>query len=308
MRRIYMFLLIVSFVSACTLSPGAMQSNPDEGGVFTGIDLSSLSDYQTIYTIEFQGDYTWRYSLITYHREGLTEKNLYIDGVGAKQNPGDIRLVTDGQTNWMTGPAVDDECYLFPNDFDIGYSFLTPDDIFPPSDISPLLAFQSEGENGGLTSKVYSANVSKHDGWRNLKIEIWLVESGDYPNFYTIEAEGDDPLFDAGEGRFSSTFTVGADPSYQIAPVGGCEYPFPLPDNATKIVRFPGLISFEINRTPMNMANDYQNYLTGHGWTEDQPLVGTDKEMQMSYTRGGEVVVLSFKAKDDGTMVEIILQ
>lgn len=307
MRRIFILLLTMGFISACILPLGGMQSSQDEG-VYTGIDLSSLSDYQTIYTIEFQGDYTWRYSLITYHREGLTEKNLYIDGVGSKQNPGDIRLVTDGQTNWMTGPAVDDECYQFPNDFDIGYSFLTPDEIFPPANISPLLAFQSEEQSGGLTTKIYSANVPEHGDWRNLKIEIWLVESGDYPNYYAIEAEGDDPLFDAGKGSFSSTFRVGNDPNYQIAPVGGCEFPFPLPDNATKIVRFPGLVSFEISRTPTNVANDYQNYLTSHGWTEDQPLIGTDKEMQMSYTRGGEVAVFSIKATDDGAMVEIILQ
>jgi len=307
MRKVFILLLITLFVSACTLPLGGTQSNRGEG-VYTGIDLSSLSDYQIIYTIEFQGDYTWRYSLITYHHEGLTEKNLYIDGVGSKQNPGDIRLVTDGQTNWMTGPAVDGECYQFPNDFDIGYSFLTPDDIFPPSNISPLLAFQSEGENNGLTAKIYSANVPEHDGWRNLKIEMWLVKSGDYPNFYTIEAEGDDPLFDAGQGSFSSTFTVGNDPHYQIAPVGGCDLPFPLPDNATKVVRFPGLASFEINRALINVANDYQNYLKGHGWTEDQPLIGTDKEMQMTYTREGVIAVFSFKSTDDGVMVEIILQ
>jgi hypothetical protein len=291
-------------VCACSLSLDTAQDKP----VYTGIDLSSLSSYQTSYFVEFKGEYTWRYSLITHHNGVLTEKSLHIEGVSPAQNPGDIRLVTDGQTSWMTGPGVDDECYLFPDDFDIGYTFLTPDNTFPPEKIAPLLVFESEGQEGGLPTKVFFANVPEHDGWRNLNIVMWLVERGNYPIYYDIRAEGNDPLFDAGEGSFSGTFTVGEDPNYLIEPVTGCEIPFSLPEGAEQVVRFPGLYSFESGDTLENLAIFYHNYLTTNGWKEDQPLTATDTGFQMNYTRGDEVIVFYFETIDDGVFVEVLQQ
>lgn len=304
MRYIFTLFLLMLFICACSLSPDSTQTK----SVYTGIDLSSLPNYQTLYQIEFKGDYPWRYSLNTHHNGGLTENNLHIEGINPAENPGDIRLVTDGQTSWMTGPGVDDECYLFPNDFDIGYTFLTPDDTFPPEKLSPLLVLESEGQKGGLPVKVYSANVPEHDGWRNLNIVLWLVEGGNYPNYYDIRAEGNDPLFDAGEGSFSSTFTVGEDPNYLIEPITGCEIPFPLPEGAEQVVRFPGLYSFESGDTPENLAIFYYNYLTTNGWEEDQPLTATDIGFQMSYTRGNRMIAFYFKTIDEGVFVEVLHQ
>lgn len=310
MRRIFVLLSIVMFISACTplRIPSVKRSSSSKKGVYTGINLDHLGDYQTTYEIEFKGDYTWRYSLITHFDGKLKEYNLHIEGVDPAHNPGDIRLVADKKTSWMTGPGVEDECFMFPNNFDIDYTFLTPDDTFPPEEISPLLTYESKQQEGDLSIYVYTADVSKHEGWRNLDIVLWLVKEEDYPIKYDIEAKGQDPLFTAGEGQFRGTFSVSDDSDYEIKPITGCEITIPLPKDAAKVVRFPGLVSFETSDTPESVIVFYQDYLNSNGWITDEPLTGSDEVMQMSYIKGRKMLVFYFKIDEEGGVSVEILQ
>jgi hypothetical protein len=294
-------------VTACA-QPSADSAKEAPIDTFTGIHLNTLSDYQTTYDIEFKGDYTWHYSLITQYNGELMEYNLHIEGIDPVRNPGDIRLVSDGETSWMTGPGVEHECFMFPDDFEIGYTFLTPDDTFPPETIAPLLIYESEEQRRGLPVSVFSATVPEHEGWRNLNIVMWLAEGGDYPILYDIQTHGDDPIFDAGEGQFSGIFSVTDGSNYAIEPVTGCDITVPLPEDAAQVVRFPGLVSFETIVTPDNMAIFYQDFLTTNGWVADEPLKTTDTGMQMSYSRGEELLVFYFKVGEEGVTVEILQQ
>jgi hypothetical protein len=311
MRRIFVFFSIVLFITACTPSRTSSvrrsSSSKKEEDVYTGIDLSHISDYQTAYDIEFNGDYTWRYSLITHFDGKRTEYNLHVEGVDAKYNPGDIRVVAEKETSWMTGPGAEHECFMFPSGFDIGYTFLTPDDTFPPEEITSLLTYESKQKENDLSIYVYTADVPEHMGWRNLDIVLWLVKDGDYPVKYDIEATGQDPLFNAGEGQFRGTFSVTDDSGYAIKPITGCELSIPLPKDATQVVHFPGLISFETSDTPEDVIGFYQDYLISNGWVADEPLTGSDLGMQMSYIKGDEMLVFYFKIDEEkGVTVEIL--
>lgn len=296
MRRTLIFLSIVLFITACT-----------NGDIYNGIDLRRLSDYQTTYDIEFNGDYTWRYSLVTHFDGKRTEYKLHIEGVDPAQNPGDIRLVAEKEASWMTGPGVDHECFMFPSDFDIGYTFLTPDDTFPPEEIDPLLTYESEQREGGRSVNVYTADVPEHEGWRDLDIVMWLVKRKNYPIKYDIEATGEDPLFNAGEGQFRGAFSVADDKGYVIEPITGCEITIPLPKDATQVVRFPGLISFETRNDPDKVIGFYQDYLISNGWVADDPLTSSDIGWQMSYTKRKEMLVFYFNIdEEEGVFVEIL--
>jgi hypothetical protein len=305
-----MLALFMGLIFACNtldLDPNQASSNPNVD-VFTGINLSNVPQYQSAYELTFDGDTTWKYSLVTFHMDGLTEKSLHIAGVDSSRNPGEVRLVSDGVTSWMTGPGVDDECVMFPNDFDIDYSFLSPDDIFAPKSIAPLLVFVSEEQKDGTLVRNFRASTAEHEGWRNLIIEMSLVKGEGYPNFYKISAERDDPIFDAGTGRINSTFFVSANPSYVIEPITGCEIPISLPEGARQIVRFPGFYSFEVNEQPEHMVNFYKDYLNAHGWVEYQPLIEIDTGLQMSYTKEKSILIFYFITIDQGVLVEVLQQ
>jgi hypothetical protein len=276
--------------------------------VYSGINLSHLSDYQSSYEVAFVGDYAWKYSLVTFHKMGITEQNLHIEGVEGPQNPGDVRLVSDGETSWMTGPGVEGECVMFPTDYDIDYSFLSPDDVFPPESIAPLLVFVSEDQKDGTSVQNFLGSTAEHEGWRDLIIEMLLVKGEGYPILYKISAEGNDPIFDAGTGKINSTFFISTDPNYEIDPITGCEIPISLPEGASQIVRFPGLYSFKVSEPPENVVNFYKDYLTTHGWEENQPLTETDTGLQMSYTKGKSILVFYFKTIDQGVLVEVLQQ
>lgn len=310
MKKLIVLLFVFCSLTACGLpsSESGELIPPPAIDTFSGINLNNLPQYQSSYEMTFEGEYTWKYSLVTFHNAGLTENNLHIEGVNLASNPGDVRMVSDGQTSWMTGPGVDDECVMFPNDFDIGYSFLSPDDIFPPNTIASSLVFISEEQKDGVPVQNFLASAAEHEGWRNLIVEMSLVKGGGYPNLYKISAEGDDPIFDAGPGKINSTFFVLADPSYVIEPITGCEIPITLPEGAKQIVRFPGLYSFVVSQPPESMVNFYQDYLTAHDWEEDQPLIETDTGLQMSYSKGKSTLVFYFKPIDQGVLVEVLQQ
>ena len=309
-RSLILLILLTGILFACNFPSfdTSQTGSASDVDVYSGINLSHLSDYQSSYEVAFEGDYAWKYSLVAIHKAGITERNLHIEGVEGSQNPGDVRLVSNGETSWMTGPGVEGECVMFPDDFDLDYSFLSPDDIFPPKSIAPLLVFVSEEQKDGTLVQNFLGSTAEHEGWRNLIIEMSLVKGEGYPILYKISAEGSDPIFDAGTGKINSTFFISADPNYEIYPITGCEIPISLPEGASQIVRFPGLYSFEVSEPPENVVNFYQDYLAAHGWEEIQPLIETDTGLQMSYTKGKSILVFYFKTIDEGVLVEVLEQ
>lgn len=328
MRRIVLSFVVFLALTACSISinggsdSGSSKNNTysssssdgdadsgfsSEKDTYRGINLGTLPNYRATYTIVFEGDYTWRYTLVTRYDWELTEYSLNVQGVDAANNPGDIRLVTDGETSWMTGPGTDNECYKFPADLDLGFSFLTPDSLLLPYKITALLSSEGKEKVAGIQTAHYAAEVDTLGGLSDLQIDLWLSDEKT-ALLYTLQATGEDPMFNAGEGRLTAKFEVNEIASQEIELVTGCEINFPLPGDAEQVVRFPQMVSYETRATPEYIVNYYQTYLLEEGWVVANPLITTDKGFQMSFSRGDEVVILILTVEGETVKVQILEQ
>jgi hypothetical protein len=68
------------------------------------------------------------------------------------------------------------------------------------------------------------------------------------------------------------------------------------------------LISFETGAAPYYVLDFYQDYLTKEGWKVDDPLIETDTNLQISYARGEETLVLIVNVEEDVVTVKILQQ
>ena len=323
MRQILLTLILFLTLIGCSVSSsnstkdGRISGSSSDGDTYSdsssdndtysGINLAALPNYRATYTVLFEGDYIWSYTLVTRYDWELTEYSLNVQGVDAANNPGDIRLVTDGKTSWMTGPGADNDCYKFPSDLDLGFSFLTPDSLLLPQKVTTLLSSKGKEEIAGIQTTHYLAEAEKLGAFSDLRINLWLSEEK-VALLYTLQANGGDPLFDAGEGRLTTKFEVNEIASQEIEMVTGCEINFPLPGDAVQVVRFPQMVSYETNTTPEYIINYYQTYLLGEGWVVDDPLIDTDTGFQMSFGRGDEVVILILTVVGESVKVQILEQ
>lgn len=220
MRRLFLSLVVFLTFIACSTSTvnTSKEGNTSESDIvvdtYSGINLEALPNFSATYSIDFEGDYTWRYTLVTRFDGELTEYFLHIEGVDPVRNPGDIRLVTDGETSWMTGPGADNECFMFPDEMDVGPAFLSPDDILAPQQVTTLLSPKGEEEIESIQTTHYVARADALGGLSNLRIDLWL-SSARTALMYNLQASGGDPLFDAGEGHLNANFMV-----IEIAPPG----------------------------------------------------------------------------------------
>jgi hypothetical protein len=313
MRRLFLSLVVFLTFIACSTSTVniSKDGNISESDIvvdtYSGINLEALPNFSATYSIDFEGDYTWRYTLVTRFDGELTEYFLHIEGVDPVRNPGDIRLVTDGETSWMTGPGVDNDCFMFPDDMDVGPAFLSPDDILAPQKVTTLLSNEGEEEIESIQTTHYVARADAFGGLSNLRIDLWL-SSARTALMYTLQASGGDPVFDAGEGRLNANFMVIENAPMEIEPVPGCEIDLPLLIDAERVVRFPRLISFETGASPYYVIDFYHDYLIEEGWKVDDPLTETDTNLQISYARGKETLVLIVNVEEDIVTVKILQQ
>jgi len=81
-----------------------------------------------------------------------------------------------------------------------------------------------------------------------------------------------------------------------------------LPENATKVVKFPGLVSFDSASTAQEMTAFYQSALPLDGWQEADPLELGEDAVLMSYRRGEEVMQINIEVQGSGVNVEILIQ
>jgi hypothetical protein len=207
----------------------------------------------------------------------------------------------------MTGPGADNECYKFPSDLDLGFSFLTPDSLLLPQKVTALLSSEGMEELVGIQTTHYVAKAETLGAFSDLRIDLWLSEEK-VAVAYNLELVGEDPIFDAGEGNLSANFVVNEIASQEIEPVTGCEINFPLPGDAVQVVRFPQMVSYETNAAPEYIVNYYQTYLLDEGWVVDDPLIDTDTGFQMSFGRGDEVVILILTVEGESVKVQILEQ
>ena len=301
-------LAVALIVAACSpAAPPEPPALPQSTAVYTGLGRETLGAHRSVFDIRFDGAFGWSYHLETRTDGEATEYLLHIDGVSPAHNPGDVRLVTRGGVSRMRGPGTNDECLQFPSDLDLGPVFMTPDDLIDPPRLSEALTGTSPTASDGDWLAEYSLRPDSLGQWRDPRIDLSRNEASGSVLRYGLQASGPDPLFDAGEGSLTAEFSVTEIGAQTIDPVAGCEIDLPLPGDATRLVKLPGLIAFESTMPSNEIAAFYQSALPAAGWESVvEPQVGGEA-IVLSFGRGGQTLDISILAKDGTQLVELWL-
>jgi hypothetical protein len=286
-------ILLVLLISACD---GGLTTN----GKLSGLNRDAAKSYTATFTVQFDGPSDWVYRLQTRKSPTLREENLHIDGIEQARNPGDIRLVTDGSSTRMIGPGTDNECVQFPNNQGMDPALIVPETLVGFSDLNGLLAYVEDEQILGKTSEHYSGSGLAIGNWQNATIDLWIDKSNKMLLRFIMQADVQDPFFGTGAGTLVAGYEVNGLDAPAVEPVGGCEISVPLPDSAVKVVRLPGMASFETSASVEEIKTFYQAALPQQAWVENGHAAQSDEILVLSYTRAEEIVEIQIKAQESG--------
>lgn len=252
------------------------------------------------FDIRFQGAAPWLYQLALRSLPPQREVTLHIDGVDRSLNPGDVRVVTDGTTTWMTGAGTDQECVQFPNNQGMDPEFILPNDILPLSDLDHLLKYAGQETIAGKNAHHFKASGLAVAGWSDASVDVWMDPSGSTLLKLQFSASGDDPFFGTGAGAIQAGYEILTFTPSSIDPVSGCEIPLQLPASAENYVRMPGLASFETSASVEEIVRFYQEDLARSSWQESQPIKQNDGVTIMDYASPTQSVTIQISPVETG--------
>ena len=309
-QRILIPLLAVTLVlSGCA---GAQTPTPNQHAVFSPVVQSSggtgglsaprgvLPAFTATFLIDFKGAETWKYQLQERKTPELHEVSLHIEGPESMKNPGDVRIVTDGSTTWMTGPGTDNECVMFPNGQGMDPTLIYPEHMVPVQNLLGQLAYQKDDPVAGSASRYYRGSALNLGDWKDAQVEVWQGNESSALLQFGMLANGEDKLFGFGQGSVFAHYRVDSLETPTIEPVPGCELSVPLPDSASGLVRLPGLASFE-SSTPVDQMRDfYASALPQEGWAISEPPAQSEVSTVLSYRRDAEEVEIHLESTEAG--------
>jgi hypothetical protein len=304
-----LLILLSAGASACSPAPTPVPTPRPHAGPppYTSLHLDVLSGYQAAFQIRFEGNITWAYDLEIRSDGSAVEYRLHLDGLSPLQNPGDVRLVMQAGHSQMRGPGTDDECVLFPSDLPQGPRFLGPDELAAPGSLSDLLEPVGIEPVAGQDTIHYTVRAATLGEWREVQVDLWRDESNGAVLRHEMLAAGRDPYFAAGEGSLTSQFLVGQVGPQAIEPVAGCEIDLPLPADSTRLVKLPGLITFDSASTPEQLSAFYQAQLPASQWVPAVAPEASGGVFVLSYLRAAETLEINIEPLPAGARVELLL-
>ena len=75
---------------------------------YSGLKLEDLGSYHASFLLQFAGNSPWSYQVDVRSDGELMERSLHIEGVDPVQNPGDVRMVSQGEQNRLAGQVSED--------------------------------------------------------------------------------------------------------------------------------------------------------------------------------------------------------
>ncbi len=315
MRRLLVLFLIFSLsLSACS-GGGTFdgdddpteEASPTSDSAYRGLQLDALGAFSAVFDLQFEGETSWQYQVITRSDGQALEYQLHIEGVSEVVNPGDIRMVSAGGVSRMIGPGTDEACVQFPTDLDLGVSFLSPDLLFDPQEISPSLAPSGIEKVAGQNAQILEASGVRLVAWQDLEVSISVSVSTGAALRYDFRAKGQDPLFDAGEGLLTGQFLVTEIGPQTIDPVSGCEIDLPLPDDAENLIILLGIISFDSPSDARTVALFYTEALRQTDWKRTGPPQVHNEDVLLSYADGVRTLEINIETTAEGVHVDLFV-
>jgi hypothetical protein len=306
-KRALWILPVALVLAACTL-PAVGGGTPTLAPplAYRGLDSSILGSHQAEFRLQFDGDQSWSYRVTTRVSDQLLERSLHIEGVEGARNPGDVRLVSDGQVSRMIGPGTNEGCLQYPSDLDVSVKFLAPDDVLPVDDFREPLVSLGQEQVAGWNTIHFVMIQAELDGWQDVTVGLWHQPDFEAVLRYDLAAEGWDPFFEAGYGRLTGSYQVIELGPQAIEPITGCEPDLPLPADRQRLVILPGVVAFESGMSLEALSAHFRQQLPQAGW---QTLVEEDRSsgaVVLSYWREGESLDVTIRDMGDFRRVELL--
>jgi len=302
-------LLIVGCVPAVEPTRTAEQPTTptiSESIPYPGVDGTTLENLAGSFEMTFSGEEEWTYKLNIHADEGQREYDLQMEGLGPAQDPGDVRIVVDEQTIRMRGPGTDGECFQFPRDLEPELNLILPDDVMAPENVEPLTLIEEGEPIAGVTTVHYATTQIDSARWDTLQLDLWRSKESQRILRLDFQVTGRDPFFAAGDGTLTGRFTVQELGNQIILPIQGCEIPYPLPEDATRVTNLPGMIAFQSERSVDDLAQFYPSALADQGWSPMGEPEETASGVLLSFRREGETLDVNVESLDARSQVEII--
>jgi hypothetical protein len=269
------------------------------------IKRDALETYTARFDISFDGAAPWKYQLIMRKSKTLHELQFHVEGLKGEENLGDVRLVTDGVTSWMTGAGTDNECIQFPTNSELNPTFIYPEDVLSMQELLTAAEFIREEPYAGRTSLYYLGGPVPVGTWENASVEFHHEKDSEAMLQFALLGSGEDRFYGTGSGTIMANYAVESLDEPVIELVGGCDISVMLPETAEMFVRMPGMASFESAEAPEVMAAFYQEQLPPAGWEMLEEPAESESAVVLSYARGSENVEIRIKPTPTGSKVEI---
>jgi hypothetical protein len=290
MKRLFLpVLLICVILLACTFSGGKGTATPGNQGNSLLSDpqvgLDSLEDYTASLTVSFKG---------TQAGQPADQTDSYVQSVWPKL-PAQFTSIhtTDdsGAPQVLLSGAVGDALYYqadpaSPCTVDWGAASGGPAD-FQPAALLPAVTtakLADEQTLDGVATRHYTFDAASLGlpSDATASGETWIAKTGGYVMKYVLDITGADSIFGTGiTGTRHMEYALSDIGAHaQVIYPAGCEpvlSDVPAMDNATDLIRLPGLLAYSTSSTAADIFAFYEDKLTAMGWqklTDDG--IGTD--------------------------------
>jgi hypothetical protein len=190
---------------------------------------------------------------------------------------------------------------------ELGPAFLTPDALVDPAGLAGVLRLVGEEAIVGLTTRHYTVRQAELEQWKDLQLNLWRDEASGATLAYDLLLSGPDPIFDGGEGMLAGRFRVTALGPQSIEPILSCEIDLPLPEDAARLVRLPGLVAFDSAQPAEGLAAFYQAQLPAAGWQPAAEPETRQGATVLSFQRSAEALTVNIEAMASGAHVELLV-
>lgn len=309
MKRIVLPIGIVSVIAvmACRLAlPGGLGDDrqPEDDQRYPGMSVGSLTAYRSQFRLDFENGESWSYRLETVRAGAGIGQQLEIDGVPLSVSPGDVRLTIEGGQVRMAGEATQGACWLVPEKGELQRSFLSPDSVFEPGELSLTLT-EPDDRVAGRQAARYAVSEGFSERWTEVEGTLWLDQDSGAVLRFRFSAQGQDPFFEFGSGRIEGEYRVQEVGDQELEPIDGCALPYPVPEDARELVLLDDYMAFKTDSSRPEMITFYASWLEAEGWELiEGPLEG-QFGTTITLRQGDRLKEVSVRELEGGTQVEI---
>ncbi len=302
---------------ACSGRVGATGSGSD-GLADPGAGLEALSSYRSTLHISFQGNQesqplSWErtYALSVSREPAMRVLELDSAGGASADAPAGLLIgVIDG----VEYRRASSEAECLASEIPAGESQPA---IVEPAALLPSLSRAQAAPDPGTVAGVSATHLQFDEGALDMpgvetaSGEAWIAVSGGYVLQYSLEVSGGEDLFGEGiAGTLSWEYTL-RDPDVltDVRPPAGCPAGMveaPLPPDAARVLRQPGVLTFATSSDLAGAVDFYQDQLPQSGWAAvGEPVVG-DTLGVAEFERGQSTLTL-YVFTEETTSVLLLL-